>query len=159
MDVTTPYATVDDVLRRYSPMRSMIGVGSTDITTIDIASVYIADGQSIINGYLSRRYVLPLTPEPILTDLCADIAIYRAIRDKQARIPEFMATRYTDAMSLLTMLRDGGMDLTGSNPVNSGGGDEFAWSNVIDADFEGTVFKPSETWPLSCSASTLNRFG
>lgn len=158
MDINTPYATVDDVIRRYTPITTMIGVNTTDVTTVDIASVYIADGQSIVNGYLSRRYVLPLTPEPILTDLCSDIAIYRIIRDKQARIPEFMATRYTDAMSLLTMLRDGGMDLTGSNPVNSGGGDEFAWSNVLDTDFKGTIFSPAETWPQS-PCIPFNRFG
>jgi hypothetical protein len=35
----------------------MIGAGSLQVSTVDISSVYIADAQSIINGYLARRYV------------------------------------------------------------------------------------------------------
>lgn len=154
------YATCDDVIRRYKPIVSMIGTNTFDVTTVDIASVYIADGESIINAYLSRRYIVPLTPEPILTDLCSDIAIYRLLSDKAPRIPDYMEKRYLNCMSMLSMLRDGGMDLTiSSQQVDSGGGDNFVWSNVIDADFVGTVFKPAETFSLCVNSYPYQDFG
>jgi phage gp36-like protein len=127
----------------------MIGTNTLDVTTVDIASVYIADAESIVNGYLARRYTMPLTAEPLLTDLTADIALYRLLEDKVPRIPDFMDKRYTNAMSLLTQLRDGGMVLTSTNLASSGANsDQFAWSNVVDPDFQGTVFKPIEAQTL-----------
>lgn len=139
------YATCDDVLRRYSPLKTMIGVGTLDVSTIDIASIYIADGESIVNGYLAKKYIVPLTVEPLVTDLTSDIAIFRILSDKAPRVPDFMATRYTNATSMLAMLRDGEMVLTASSQSVNSGGDEEAWSNVLDSDFVGTVFKPIET--------------
>jgi phage gp36-like protein len=139
------YATCDDVLRRYPPLKSMIGTSTLDVSTVDVASIYIADGESIINGYLGKKYIIPLSNEPIITDLCSDIAIYRIVSDKQPRIPDWMDKRYTNVMSMLAMLRDGGMVLNASSQTANSGGDEFAWSNVIDPDFVGTVFKPIET--------------
>lgn len=153
------YATADDCFRRYKPLATMIGTNTLDITTVDIASVYIADAESIVNGYLSRRYSIPLTPEPLLTDLTADIAIFRCLEERLPRTPDFMQNRYTNAMSLLTMLRDGGMALTSSNLVSSGqASDQFAWSNVLDPDFNGTVFKPIEasTPAFGCVNSPSN---
>lgn len=155
-----PYATCDDVLRRYSPMKTMIGVGTLDVSTVDIASVYIADGESIVNGYLAKRYIIPLTVEPLVTDLTADIAIYRVLSDKAARVPDFMEKRYTNATSILAMLRDGEMVLTVSSQTVNSGGDQEAWSNVLDSDFVGTVFKPIETttacWPAGTNAASAD---
>lgn len=142
------YATSEDVLRRYTPLNTMLGIGTLDISTIDIASIYIADGESIVNGYLAARYVMPLAVEPLVTDITSDIAIYRVLRDKTPRIPDFMQTRYNDAIALLTQLRDGGMLLSLSVQQVNSGGDQEAWSNVLDADFNGTVFKPAEASSL-----------
>lgn len=154
-----PYAVADDVIRRYNPISSMLGAGSLQVSTVDIASVYIADGESIVNAFLARRYVLPLTNEPILTDLTSDIAVYRILSDRAPRIPDFMQTRYTNAMSLLTMLRDGGMDLTMSNTVDAGAStDQYAWSNVADPDGplqNGPVFRPIESELCVASADRL----
>lgn len=141
-----PYATPDDVIKRYNPINTMLGTGSLQVSTTDIASVYIQDAESIINAYLARRYVLPLNPEPILTDLASDIAVYRVLSDRAPRIPDFMDKRYTNAMSMLQMLRDGGMDLTASSGVTiNSGGDQFAWSNVIEPGQNGPVFKNAES--------------
>lgn len=140
------YAVVDDILRRYNPITTMLGTGTMDISTVDIASIYIADGESIINGYLGKRYLIPLQSEPILTDICADIAIYRTLRDRAPRIPEFMQTRYTDAMDLLKAISSGDMILNSSSQAVNTAGDQEAWSNVIDPGFNGPVFKPAETW-------------
>lgn len=151
------YATSDDVIRRYKPILTMLGTGTLDITTVDIASVYVQDGESIINAFLSRRYVIPLTTEPLLTDLASDIAIYRILSDKAPRIPDFMEKRYTNAMSLLTMIRDGQMDLNlSSQSVNSGGGDQYAWSNVLDGN--GPVFAPAEAMSLDIRVTTGDKF-
>lgn len=140
------YATADDVIRRYNPINTMIGTGSMQVSTVDIASVYISDSEAIINAYLSRRYVLPLNAEPLLTDLTADIAVCRILRERAPRFPDFMEKRYTDAMSLLVQIRDGGMDLLSSSGVTiSSGGDQFAWSNVIEDGQNGPVFRSIES--------------
>ena len=153
VDVTTPYATFDDVTKRYNPILTMIGVGTLQVTTNDISSIYIADAQAIINGYLARRYVLPLSPEPILTDLTSDIAIFRVLRDRAPRIPEFMQTRYTDAMSLLTLLQGGQMDLTGSDVLPTSGGDNEAWSSSQD---QPPVCTNAEAFTCNASADRLS---
>jgi phage gp36-like protein len=136
------YATLNDVLRRYTPIVSMLGTGSLQITSNDISSVYIADAEGIINLYLGSRYQTPLAADPAITDLCSDIAIYRILADKAPRIPDFMQARYTNATSILSMIRDGQMTLgtnSGQQMVTSGG-DEFAWSNNTDCDFGGPIF-------------------
>lgn len=151
-----PYANATDVIKRYNPITTMLGVGSLQVSTIDIASVYIQDAESIINAYLARRYVLPLNNEPILTDLASDIAVFRILSDRAARVPDFMEKRYTNAMSLLTMLRDGGMDLVASSGVTiNSGGDQFAWSNVIDPLQNGPVFRNAESQQCVTSADFL----
>lgn len=150
VDVTTPYATFDDVTKRYNPILTMIGVGTLQISTEDVSSVYIRDSQSIINSYLAKKYVLPLSPEPLLTDLASDIAIFRMLRDRAPRIPEFMQSRYTDAMSLLSQLRDGDMSLTGTDVIANSGGDNEAWSSSQDTP---PVFRPAEDFPRFQSSS------
>jgi len=152
----TDYAEFTDITKRYNPITTMIGSGANDVSTADVTSIYIRDAMSIVNAYLSRRYITPLNPEPILTDLTSDIAIYRMLSDRAPRIPDYMEKRYTNAMSMLTMLRDGGMDLTASSQsINSGGGDQFAWSNVIGGGQNGPVFKPIES--ETCGVASADR--
>lgn len=134
------YATCDDVVRRYSPLLGLLGTSSLQVTTVDIASIYIADAESIVNLYLGSKYVIPLTPEPALTDLTSDIAIYRVLADKAPRIPDFMNARYTNATSMLAMIRDGAMFLSSSSQQVSSGGDEFAWSQDIEFG-RGPIFR------------------
>lgn len=158
VDVTTPYATFDDVTKRYNPLLTMIGVGTLQVSTDDISSVYVRDAESIINGYLAGRYVLPLSPEPLLTDLASDIAIYRVLRDRAPRIPEFMQSRYTDAMALLMSIKSGDMQLTGSDVIVNPSGDQEAWSNVADPNGplqNGPVFRPIESESCVSSADWL----
>jgi phage gp36-like protein len=145
-------------LRRYTPMITMLGVGTTQITTGDIASLYIADAEGVINLYLSAKYQTPLAPDPAITDLCSDIAIYRCLADKLPRMPDFMITRYTNATSILCMIRDGVMNLStgsGQQIVNSGG-DEFAWSQDIDFG-GGPIFdRAKKCNPLNGSGSFMD---
>lgn len=136
------YALYTDAINRYKPLNSMIGTGTMDVTTTDIASIYIADAESFMNAFLASRYVVPVQTEPLITQLASDIAIYKMLEDRAPRIPDFMEKRYTNAVSMLMMLSNGGLSLTGSNQVVSSGGDEEAWSTVLEQ--AGPVFTPVE---------------
>lgn len=126
------YATIDDVFKRYSPISTMVGTGTNDVTSVDVSSVYVADAESYVNAYLGARYVLPLSSEPIVTQLTSDIAIYKMLEDRAPRIPDFMDKRFERAQKMLEMLRDGDMILTGSNQQISSGGNQEAWANNSD---------------------------
>jgi len=141
------YTSCDQVLRSYVPLTTMIGTGTTDIQTGDIASLWIAGAEALINGYIASKWVVPVTmPEPLITRLCNDITVYDILKDKQPRIPEFMQRRYDNAIAILEKLRDGDMVLTGSNVVVSSGGDNFAWSNVLSNPQTGPVFAPAQVF-------------
>lgn len=126
------YSSCDQVLRSYVPLTTMIGTNTTDVSTNDIASLWIAGAEALINAFIASKWVVPVTmPEPLITRLCNDITVYDILKDKQPRIPDFLQSRYDRALDILKMIRDGDMVLTGSNVVVSSGGDNFAWSNVL----------------------------
>lgn len=135
------YATIDDVFKRYPMVSNVVGSGSNLVASVDVSSIYIVDGESIVNAFLARKYVLPLTTEPLLTWITADIAIYRLFEDKLPRFPDAVEKRYTNAMSLLSQLTTGAMQLTSSNLVTSGG-DSEAWSST--QSYAGVIFRPAE---------------
>lgn len=137
------YADPSDVFLRYPPVTTMVGTGAMDVATTAISSIYIADAESYVNAYLRARYVIPLSPEPIITQITTDIAIYRMIEDHAPRIPDLAEKRWTNANSTLCMLRDGYMLLdTNSQTLVTTGGDQEVWgSNQDDC---GPVFKPAE---------------
>jgi phage gp36-like protein len=135
------YSTIDDVFKRYPVIDQVVGSASEQVASADVTSIYIADADSIINGYLSRRYVLPLTTEPLLTMVSADIAIYRLIEDKLPRFPQAVERRYLNAMSMIAQMQTGAINLNSSQIVTSGG-DQDAWSSA--SSFAGTIFTPAE---------------
>ena len=122
------YATVGDVIGRYKPIQSMISTGTLDVTSAEVASIYIADAESIINAYLRVRYVVPLGTEPLLTALTSDIALYRLAEDRSPRIPDLLERRYTNAITVLAQLQVGCMAL-GSSYLLSVGGNNEVWSS------------------------------
>lgn len=134
----TAYATYDDVIKRYNPLVTMIGTVAPDVTSIDIASIYIADAEGLINAYLGAKYSVPLSVEPLITRLASDLAIYKVLEDRTSRVPEIAANRYTDACSILGMLRDGKMVLSSSQTIVESG-DWEAFSST--ASFH-PVFSP-----------------
>lgn len=141
MDANSPYATIDDVFKRYPLVSNVVGSDANLVASADVTSIYIADAGSIIDAYLGRRYTLPLNPEPILTWITSDIAIYRIFEDKLPRFPDAIEKRYTNAMSMLYMLQEGDMVLNASSVIVDGG-DQFVWSNVEDNS--GVIFRPAE---------------
>ena len=116
-----PYATAADVLSRYNPLYTMIGTAAPDVTTVDIASIYIADAEGFMNAYIRGRYQAPLQAEPLITQLASDLAVYKILEDRASRVPEIAEKRYTNATSILGMLRDGKMILSSSQTIISSG--------------------------------------
>jgi phage gp36-like protein len=137
------YATISDVFKRYPLVENVVGAGVDQVGSVDVSSVYIADSESIVNAYLSRRYVLPLTIEPILTWITSDIAIYRLFEDKLPRFPDAIEKRYTAAMSMLSNIQLGKIDLTLSLQQVTSGGDQDAWTSA--SSWVGPVFQPAES--------------
>jgi phage gp36-like protein len=86
--------------------------------------------------------------------MTSDIALFRMIRDRAPRIPDIMQTRYTDVISMLSMIRDGKMQLTASSQTIASGGDQEAWSS---AQSGSVVFKRAEDYLCNNSADYLTR--
>lgn len=123
------YATISDVFNRYKPIGSMVGTGTLDITSDDVASVFIADAESFMNAFLAARYITPVTTEPMITMIASDFAIANMMFEKLPQIPDFIQGRYDRALSYLEQLRDGNMLLTSSNVLVTSG-DSEAWSST-----------------------------
>jgi phage gp36-like protein len=108
----------------------MVGTLANEVSSVNVSSIYIADAESYINAYLGARYTIPLTPEPIITQLTSDLAIFAMCVDRLPRVPEFMQGRYDRAMSVLDKLRDGTMVLNPASNSLVASGDNFAFSTT-----------------------------
>jgi phage gp36-like protein len=125
------YAVIDDVWKRYKPVQSIIGNTKTDISSSEVASIYIADAESFVDAYLARRYVVPLNPvPPLITQVTADLAIFNMLVEKQPDFEDFFQARYDRSMKTLENLRDGTMEITSQTLVTTG--DNEAWSDGQD---------------------------
>lgn len=125
------YATIDEVLNRYPPAKTMVGSGMNEVATLDISSIYVFGAAGIVDGYLGAKYVTPITmPQALITQVTADIALYKLCEDKMPRIPDFAERRYNNSIAILEALRDGKMTLGNSTPLVTVGGDNEAWSST-----------------------------
>lgn len=124
------YATITDVFARYKPIGSMVGAGSLDVSSDDVSSIFISDAEGFMNAFLAARYEVPVTTEPLITQIAADIAISNMMFEKLGAIPDFMQSRYERANTYLEKLSNGEMLLvaSGTNQVTSG--DSEAWSST-----------------------------
>jgi phage gp36-like protein len=144
-----PYATPDDLFRRYPPIESVVGSGDMLVNTVDVGSVYIADAQGYVDAFLRGRYMAPLVKEPIITQVTTDIAIYRLVEDHAPRVPDMAEKRMIAANSLLYALANGTLQLDpASQTLVTSGGDQEAWSSNLEQ--AGPVFGAIEV----CSAGT-----
>jgi phage gp36-like protein len=140
------YAVIDDIFKRYPPIVTIVGVNTYEVASVDVSSIYLADAEDYVNAFLAARYVIPLSPESLLTQVTCDIALYRLLEDKAPRVPDMMAKRWANANSLLTMLREGVMRLTASSTQVTSGGDQDAWSSSQDTP---PIFSPVESYAQS----------
>lgn len=82
----------------------------------------IADADAEINGYLCKRYPVPLTSVPdMITKLSKDIAIYNLMSrsgiDEGEREATYLA-RYKAAIAYLTKVAEGKLDLEQQGTAN-----------------------------------------
>lgn len=125
-----PYATIDDVFARYSPIHTMVGTGNNDVASMEVSSIFIADAQSFIDAHLAKRYVTPVEAEPIITMITTDIAISNMLFEKLGELPNFMQPRYERSISMLDRLAKGELVLTADSTTLVTSGDQFAWSTT-----------------------------
>lgn len=126
-----PYASFSDVLVRYPPMNTMIGSDSNEVSTVDVSSIYVAGAEGIVDAYIGAKYQTPVAmPQALVTQVTADIAIYKMCEDKLPRIPDFAEKRYQHAIEILQAINSGQMVLVGSGVLPVIGGNNDAWSNT-----------------------------
>jgi len=125
------YATIDDVFARYRPLSTTVGTGSFEVTSVDVSSVYIAQAEGLVNGYLAGRYKLPLPSDPLIRRMTADLAIFDIMVERLPEVPDFMQERYNRTIELLQMIRNGKIDVASATEIGSGG-DFEAWSTTTD---------------------------
>ena len=123
------YATINGVFARYGPIHTLVGSAEVQATSADVSSVYIADAESYVDAYVSRRYVVPLSPVPnMITQITVDLTIFNMMVEKLPEVPSFFQPRYDRSIKTLEMLRDGKMDLSSQTIVTTG--DQEAWSST-----------------------------
>lgn len=126
------YATIDDIFSRYKPIRTMIGVSSFEVASLDVASIFIFDAESMADAYLGVKYVVPVNPvSGLITKITSDLAIFAMLADKHTNVPDIMEARYERSIDQLEMLRDGKLTL-GSSVTVAAGGDDEAFSTTED---------------------------
>ena len=126
------YATIDDVFSRFKPIRTMIGAGSFEVSSDDVSSIFVSDGESFVDAYLAKRYATPITPVPsMITQIASDLAIFNMMTEKQVQVPDSFQARYDRSIRTLEMLRDGEMVLPATVTAVSTGDNE-AWSAQQD---------------------------
>lgn len=123
------YADIVDVVGRFTPIRTMIGVGSYEVASAQVNSMFIADAESFVDAFIGSRYAIPVTPvPPLITQITADLAIFNMLAEKQVTVPDHVQARYDRQLNVLEQIRDGKMVLPPDLPLASAG-DQEAWAN------------------------------
>ncbi len=124
-----PYATIDDIFARYRPINTLVGSADTQVTSEDVASIFIADAESFIDAYISRRYDVPLSPAPqFITQIASDLSIFNMMVEKLPEVPDFFQPRYDRSLKMLIDVACGNMNVLSATLV--GTGDQEAWSST-----------------------------
>lgn len=122
------YVDVDGLVARFGAEELIQLTDRTNMppSTIDTAVVEkaIADASSQIDGYLAKRYRLPLDPVPsILSKVAADLARYH-LRGDSAEKDTVVAINYRGSIDWLRDVSKGVamIDAAGIEPVQAGTG-------------------------------------
>lgn len=99
----------------------------------------IGEAAAIIDGYISRRYTLPITVTvPLLTTLATDIAVFRVLSSKpfspaERSVDTNWPDRYREAIAILTKIAEGDMALVGvDGTVVTANDNSRAWSTTMN---------------------------
>ena len=84
----------------------------------------LVDASAEIDGYLSKKYELPLAGQPkVLRRPCIDIAVY-VLANSHTRLTNTIETRYEQAVALLTKISKGHAGLGKDEPSAAVSGSE-----------------------------------
>lgn len=132
------YATIDDVFKRYKPIGTIVGSENVQVTSLDVASIFITDAESIIDAIVGKKYAVPLNPVPsFITKVAADIAIFNILMEHMPGSPDYFKPRYDMAMELLRSITSGDLIINSGTTLTTG--DQEAWATTQDYH---SVFSP-----------------
>ncbi len=120
------YSTQAALIERFgsAEIQQISDINQTGAIDAGRVTQYLADASTLIDGYISGRYALPIPAgniPSVLEKLCGDLTRYMMAK----RPTEEMRSRYTDAISLLKSVANGqfdlGLDPTGKPAVDTSG--------------------------------------
>lgn len=138
-----PYTTLSALTDRFGTSlliqltdRGDVSTGVVDAGVVDAA---IADTDALIDGYVARRYVLPMaTTPPLIASLALDVAIYKLhVFEPNPKIVE----DYKAAMRSLQAISDGSIRLPVDGAEASGSGSSGARTTDRDRPFTADSMK------------------
>lgn len=133
-----PYATFDDVIKRYKPITTIIGSENMQVSTADVSSIFLNDAESFIDAHIGHRYSVPLSVVPsFITQIAADLAIFNILVDHLPDKPDFFQPRYDRALEMLISVSSGAMLVNSATAATTG--DNDAWSTSMN---HHPVFSP-----------------
>lgn len=119
------YCTLDDILEKI-PRENLIQLtddeGIGDISQ-DRVNAAITEAGTVIDGFLTSRYTMPLSSvPPLINHLAVDLAIYSIYsRRFETTMPENMKDRQANAMKLLNQIQHGVVQLGVETPQSAPG--------------------------------------
>lgn len=122
------YITIDDIVERYDENTVLTLADDEQTGNIADAGVIARVGRGIeaaeaeVNGFLSRRYTVPIVADPqpqLLVDLAIDMSLWKMARGPTAE-DDGMRMRYKDARKLLEQIAKGNV-LIGIEEPDQGG--------------------------------------
>lgn len=135
-----PYCTVEDMTNRFGE-QELIDLSAPGQSQIDIQVLNqaISDAQAEIDGYVSARYQLPLSPVPtVLIRLSCNIARYYLYNDQ---VTDLVEKAYKDAIRFLVDIGKGRVQLG----VNSLGESASQSASLAEMTGDKTVWKRSDS--------------
>ncbi len=135
------YASQQNLIDRFGQdeLIQLTGRASLDAIDATVVARALADADAEINGYLSTRYTLPLSPVPaVLEKLACDIARYQLFENAAT---EIVKQRYENAVRFLKDVAAGKVTLG----VDGNGDTAATISNSVQISSTTPVFRRSES--------------
>ena len=135
------YASQQNLIDRFGEVELIQLTDRDSLGAIDAAVVAraLADADAEINGYLSTRYTLPLSPVPaVLEKLACDIARYQLFENKAV---DTVVERYENSIRFLKDVVSGKVTLG----VDGNGEQAATISNAVQISSTTPVFRRSES--------------
>lgn len=127
----TDYADLSDVFAAYAPIKTMIGSGEGLIASLDVTSRFIPQASALVDGYLARRYSVPLeTKLPLVTQVTCDLVVFNMLVELIPQVPDYMQRRYDRALKTLTAMGSGTIVVQSATVLAGSTGDSFVFNTT-----------------------------